>query len=133
LNFEFVYTSVLAPTAEVRSIADIIRRSRSNNRAQGISGLLVFDGERFCQYLEGECEAVLTLAGRIEADPRHVQFTVVQQGFGGEQRRFPGWDMAYALDNGGTILEAMAALSGPHAPSFLQQRVPDLELQPVTW
>jgi hypothetical protein len=130
LIFEFVYTSVLAPAADVRSIADIVRRSRSHNRAHGISGLLVFDGERFCQYLEGECEEVIMLAGRIETDPRHTQFTIAHQGFGGEQRRFPNWDMAYALDTGGTVMEALANLRGPDATTYLQARVPELELHP---
>lgn len=129
--FEFVYTSVLAPTADVRSIADIIRRSRGHNRAHGISGILIFDGARFCQYLEGGCEEVLTLARRIEADPRHTQFEIAHQGFGGEQRRFPDWHMAYALDTRGTVLETLAALSGPSAMAFLQERVPELELQPM--
>jgi Sensors of blue-light using FAD len=130
LNFEFIYTSVLAPAADVRSIADIVRRSRSRNRAHGISGILVFDGEHFCQYLEGECEEVLRLMGRIETDPRHAQLAIVHQGFGGEQRRFPKWDMAYALDTQGTVMEALADLRGPKATTFLQERVLELELQP---
>jgi hypothetical protein len=130
LIFEFVYTSVLAPAADVRGIADIVRRARSHNRAHGISGILIFDGEHFCQCLEGGCEEVLLLAGRIEADRRHEQFSIVQQGFAGE-RRFPGWDMAYALDTQGTVLAALAAMRGPDATGFLQQRVPDLELHPA--
>ena len=130
MNFEFVYTSVLAPAADVRSIADIVRRSRSHNRAHDISGILVFDGERFCQFLEGEREDVLTLTRRIEADPRHVQFTIVHQAFAGEQRRFPHWDMAYALDTHGTVMQALVNLRGPNATAFLQERVPELELHP---
>ncbi len=129
--FELVYTSVLAPAADVRGIADIVRRARSHNRVRGITGLLVFDGDRFCQLLEGEYEQVLMLAGRIELDRRHEQFTIVQQGFGSVQRRFPSWDMAYALDTHGSVLAALAGLRGPNATSFLQERVPDLELQPA--
>ncbi len=128
--FEFVYTSVLAPASDVRCVADIVRRARSYNLANGLSGVLVFDGARFCQHLEGEEEAVLLLAAKIEGDSRHEQFRVLHRGFTGEQRRFGEWSMAYALDTEGTLLETLAMAPGLRAATMLQEFLPLLANQP---
>ncbi len=128
--FEFVYTSVLAPASDVRCVADIVRRARSYNLANGISGVLVFDGERFCQHLEGEQEAVLLLAARIKRDSRHQQFRVLHRGNIGTQRRFGEWSLAYALDVEGTLLEVLARQPGLRAATLLQERLPLLDNQP---
>jgi hypothetical protein len=130
LIFELVYTSVLAPASDVRCVADIVRRSRSYNLANGISGVLVFDGERFCQHLEGEQEAVLLLAAKIAGDSRHQQFRVLHQGSIGQQRRFGEWSLAYALDTEGTLLEVLAREPGLRAATLLQESLPLLENQP---
>ena len=132
MNFELVYTSVLAPTADVLGFADTIRRARSYIREHGITGILVFDGERFCQYLEGERQKVLELVAKIEADPRHHQFVVLHQATIGPRRRFGDWHMAYALDTQGAVLEAVANASGSSAAALLLQRVPELEFQSST-
>lgn len=128
--FEYVYTSVLTPTADVLGLADIIRRGRSYNRAHGITGLLAFDGDRFCHYLEGERDAVLALAAKIEADPRHHDFVTLHQGFAGEKRSFGRWSLAYALDTHGTLLESVAQTRGADAARLLILRMAELEIQP---
>jgi hypothetical protein len=130
LVFEYVYTSVLTPTADVLGLADIIRRGRSYNRAHGITGLLAFDGDRFCHYLEGEREAVLTLAAKIAADPRHHDFVALHQGFAGEKRSFGRWSLAYALDTHGGLLDAIAKTRGAEAAKMLILRMAELEVQP---
>jgi hypothetical protein len=130
LIYELVYTSVLSPAFDVRRVADIVRRSRSFNLDNGLTGMLVFDGARFCQHIEGNREAVLSLAARIEADSRHEQFTILHQGFGGPQRRFSEWSMAYAFDTHGTLLEALAKTRGTSAATLLQDSIPQLIVQP---
>lgn len=53
LYSRIVYSSQLAPSVPAECVADIVRTARQFNAAHGITGLLVFDGQRFCQYLEG--------------------------------------------------------------------------------
>ncbi len=118
--FELMYMSVLAPATDVRSLADIVRRSRSYNRLNGLTGILAFDGQRFCQHIEGDREAVMLLAEKIAADRRHHQLRILHQGFVGTERRFGDWSMAYALDTTGAVLDALVITMGPRAVVTLQ-------------
>jgi hypothetical protein len=131
LLFGFLYTSELAPTAEVRDVADIIRRSRSYNRNNGVTGILIFDGLRFCQYLEGQRDVVLTLARTIQTDARHRLFKVLHQGYSAD-RRFGEWSMGYALDTRGILLEAIASAEESNVIPTLLQGLPSLEIQPAS-
>jgi hypothetical protein len=130
LIFELIYTSVLAPTVDVRAVADIVRRARSYNSVNGLTGILVFDGRHFCQHLEGDRETVLLLAGRIEADSRHQQYKILYQCFAGPERRFGSWSMAYALDTRGMLLEVLSTTPDSGAADLLQRSLPELEIQP---
>jgi hypothetical protein len=73
--FQILYTSQLAPTCTFSCVSHIITMSRVANEARGLTGALVFDGEYFCQLLEGEEAQVVALMDRIAADPRHVNVT----------------------------------------------------------
>ena len=76
-------------------MGQIVARARARNAREGITGLLVFDGMRFCQQFEGPRRNVLRLMERLEADPRHVQMRVVYEG---EllQRRYHAFDLGLA-------------------------------------
>ena len=76
----FVYTSRLAPGEGATTVASIFEVSRTRNHERGLSGVLVFDGERFAQWLEGPPDQVLALAARLEVDPRHVAMRVMHAG-----------------------------------------------------
>lgn len=128
--FEFVYTSSLSPGADIRSVADIVRRSRSYNSENGLTGILVFDGNRFCQQIEGGREAVLRLAGKIASDGRHQQFNVLHQDFAGNARSFGEWHMAYALDSRGEVMDMLFRARGVEAVAILRQRMGALVLLP---
>lgn len=126
--YELLYTSELALKESPSCIASILRVSRGNNLREHISGLLVFDGLRFCQYLEGPKEAVLRLAETIRRDPRHVLFTVQDQGALTGERRFAGHSMAYGIAEAEQIIPS---LSVPHLESpivRLQRLLPTLSV-----
>ena len=84
--------AILAP-AELESI---LRASRRNNAAVGVSGLLIVGGRRFLQALEGPPDAVATVFKRIEADPRHFAVVTLNRKTI-EQRAFGDWSMGYAV------------------------------------
>ncbi len=68
--------------------------SRSNNSANNVTGLLIFDGSTFCQILEGEKQALDLTYNKIQKDNRHIDHTLFHQG-PIEQRNFSQWAMSY--------------------------------------
>ncbi len=100
---EFLYCSVLAPDEPVTAVAKILAHARVFNAEHQVTGLLVFDGMRFCQHLEGPQAEVRALMDRIARDARHIELRVVYEG-ALAQRRYDRFDMGYAEpDDAGTI------------------------------
>lgn len=62
------------------------------NALDGITGLLVFNGDRFCQTVEGAPEAIDNLMSRLRGDPRHEDIEIVED-VSIDARRFRSWDM----------------------------------------
>lgn len=91
---EVLYLSTLAPDAPLKVVASIASQARKANQAAGITGLLVFDGMRFCQHIEGPRKAVLALTERIRQDPRHVDVDILYHG-PLAQRRFRHFGLGY--------------------------------------
>ena len=78
--YEVLYVSTLAPDQPLQVVAEIAAHARPANASMDITGLLIFDGQRFCQQLEGPQKAVLKLMERIGDDTRHVNVEVVHHG-----------------------------------------------------
>jgi len=93
--FSLLYVSEMsAPDAhEVRRICE---QSRANNLRDHITGLLVFDGHAFCQFVEGRERVIAALLARLEGDPRHRHMRLLQFGPLAGARRFPIWRLGYA-------------------------------------
>ncbi|MBJ2158624.1 BLUF domain-containing protein [Variovorax sp. IB41] len=111
---EIFYCSVLAQDLPANAVGAIVSQARARNAAQGITGLLVFDGLRFCQHLEGPREAVAALMQRIESDPRHIEVRVVHQG-PLPARRYSGFGMGLAESEGPDLMAGVHALEGEAA------------------
>jgi len=87
-----VYASrATGPTGQPELLA-ILKKSKANNPAQGITGVLCFSEGIFLQVLEGGRSAVNQLYNRIATDPRHTQVELMCYEEIGE-RRFAGWSM----------------------------------------
>ena len=106
---QYFYVSQLACGADASSVAAILAQAREGNARHGITGLLVFDGQNFVQYLEGPTGAVQSLAARIEVDPRHTGMDVLHQG-PLPLRRCARYELGYADP---TEEGALTALLGP--------------------
>ena len=97
------YVSLCQAGADGRILSmfrDILAVSQRNNKADGLSGYLLFDQHYFAQVLEGEPAAVDATLARIKDDPRHRDITPL----GSRDRRarqFAGWTM------GGAMIEAV--------------------------
>ena len=64
------------------------------NALDGITGLLVFNGARFCQTIEGAPEAIDNLLERLARDPRHSEIEIVSDE-PIDRRCFRSWDMQF--------------------------------------
>ena len=114
---EILYCSLLAPDQPTEIVGQIVSRARVRNATEGITGLLVFDGMRFCQHFEGPRRQVLGLLNRLEADPRHMEMRVV---YDGEllRRRYRRFDMGLAQtedDAEGEDIAILQQLDGAEA------------------
>ncbi|USI75008.1 BLUF domain-containing protein [Sphingomonas morindae] len=68
---QIVYTSVRRTLLDDAALIALRRLAERRNARLGVTGLLVYDGQRFIQALEGEAEALATLMTAILHDARH--------------------------------------------------------------
>ena len=108
------YTSYAALDFDAGQLEDIHRTARDLNALDGISGLLVFNGTRFLQVIEGSETAVNYLVERLRRDPRHTGFEIRDER-NIERRSFPDWSMELVRVEG-TYLNAKATI---------EQAIPD--------
>lgn len=96
-------------------MADLIRKSRSNNARVGVTGFLISDGEYFAQALEGPRWAVTHIYNHVAKDPRHRRLHIVSCMDVG-RRLFPNWPMG--LMHGIPLEVRKALLSNFNIESF---------------
>lgn len=129
LNMECVlYHSRMACDADLSCVAEIVKTARSFNKEAGITGMLVFDGQRFCQYIEGPAPVLRGLVDSIAQDARHTHFTIKHQGEVSGERLFAHWSMAYVLVDDSEPLDELNQLEGLQALSKLQALIPMLDI-----
>ena len=87
-----MYVSRAVPAVDQEELLAILRKSKANNPALGITGVLCFSEGIFLQVLEGGRSAVNRLYNRIASDHRHTQVELLGYEEIGE-RRFAGWAM----------------------------------------
>jgi hypothetical protein len=90
---QLAYISTRHPGMDDGEVERILSVSRLNNRRDGITGFLLFNGQRFLQMLEGPAPAVEQCYARIVRDSRHR--ALVQLGSKTAAARvFARWAMA---------------------------------------
>ncbi len=86
------YTSRARLDLGDEDLTAIQQTARHLNALDGITGLLLFDGCRFLQIIEGAEDAIDNLVERLRMDPRHSAFEIRDERFV-ERRSFPDWSM----------------------------------------
>jgi hypothetical protein len=90
-----VIQQVLPDAVMEDSIREILSVARSHNKANDITGALLFTSSGFAQVLEGAREIVEHTFEQISADPRHADVTVLSF-TPTERRSFPDWSMGFS-------------------------------------
>jgi hypothetical protein len=126
--YEILYVSTLAPEAPLSVVGDIAVKARLANAARDITGLLVFDGMRFCQQLEGGQKQVLALLERIRQDTRHINMQILHHGELAV-RRFKRFSLGYCVVDDDDVLERMEQMDGQAAVDAFEGLLSRLDLE----
>ena len=86
------YTSLASLDLDAGDLDAILAKARELNALDGITGLLVFNGTRFLQIIEGSHHAINDLVERLRRDPRHSGFEVRDER-DIDERMFGDWSM----------------------------------------
>lgn len=89
-----VYASRASTVLSSATIEDILDKSRINNPANGITGILCYAGDIFIQVLEGGRDEVCELYNAIVRDQRHTQVRLLAYDEIRE-RKFCNWTMGH--------------------------------------
>jgi hypothetical protein len=94
-----------------RELRAIVSTARQRNRADNVTGALLFTDAGFAQVLEGPREVVERTFERIAANRRHADVTVLS--FTPTQRRsFPDWPLAFCAQSALGSIDPFGHLSG---------------------
>lgn len=90
------YTShVVLPWDRASLDALVVKAAAFNSQAE-VTGVLLFDGQRFLQYLEGPEEGLGAAYHRVRISSFHSDLVVLSQGQVG-RRLVPNWSMHWLL------------------------------------
>lgn len=98
--FYIIYVSTASKPMSESDLEDVLRKSRKNNPAWGLTGLLIYRFSKaenmgcFIQVLEGEKTKVIEMYERIVGDKRHHSKIIIEQGES-DSRQFPDWSMGF--------------------------------------
>lgn len=114
LLYQVLYVSTLHVEQPLSVVANIAHRARAANAERNITAMLVFDGQQFCQLLEGDRRPLLSLADRIYSDPRHQNVEVLYHG-ALEARRFDNFRLAFTNGEDDMSFANYASMDGKTA------------------
>lgn len=111
---QIVYLSQAVAPLDAADTAALAQAAAERNRLLGVTGLLLHDGARFIQALEGDPAAVRALMARITRDPRHYAIAYIADA-PVAVRQFGDWAMDYhTLDDSDDdfVAEVKRSLAG---------------------
>jgi hypothetical protein len=86
------YTSLAALDLSEEQLRSIHEAAHTLNGIDGISGLLLFNGTHFLQWIEGPPDAIDELIERLRRDPRHSGVEIRDERMA-DERFFGDWSM----------------------------------------
>lgn len=111
MNYYLIYTSRTRWDWTQKELLGLLSQSWTNNKKNGISGMLVYIQNRFIQLIEGEKEHVKATIQKIKQDPRHNDLTILLEGQS-ESRLFKNWSMGFKHLNEGEF-NSLSGFSDP--------------------
>lgn len=123
-----LYVSELAPAMPSTVVGHVLRQSRERNHRLQLSGALLFDGERFCQLLEGDPDTTLAVMQRIERDTRHGNVQLLLDTLSPAPRMMTQWRCGYADHDAFDAIHAAGAPDPEQAAHAFLRLLPACDL-----
>lgn len=90
-----LWLSQLSPACDLGAVKQIWHASRQANARLRLTGAMVFDGERFCEMLEGDAPAIEAACRDLDADLRHVGMRRLYMSVSPGPRLWTNWRSGY--------------------------------------
>jgi hypothetical protein len=105
---QIAYISHASLRVTLEDLTELCRSSSLHNESSRVSGLLVYDGKRFMQVIEGDITSIRPLMDRIAADRRHKKIDYLADE-SLAARQFGTWALAcVGLGQNSTTAELLA-------------------------
>ncbi|HIE1099686.1 MULTISPECIES: BLUF domain-containing protein [Stenotrophomonas] len=101
------YVSRALPGLSAERLQAVVEDAARFNKMAGVTGVLLHDGDRFLQYIEGPPDGIDSVYERILQAGSHIDIVELARGRLG-QRQFPYWSMR-ALPVEATLLRQLSA------------------------
>jgi hypothetical protein len=98
------YTSTAVAGLTPADLDHLLVDARARNRMEGVTGVLLYDGQRFFQYFEGPDAGVERIYARIRGSRMHVELDVLQDR-PVQQLHFMQWHMGCTRTDGSVLLQ----------------------------
>lgn len=133
---QLLYVSRLSTGLTSGVVKDIVRVARRHNPSRAITGALLFNGDHFCQLLEGPPESVRELMQRIAQDARHTDVRTLFFGTSADGARMaPRWRSGYCEPSAFEVFEVFEVFdpaggaNGLGAIEAFARLIPDADLE----
>ena len=93
LLYHVVYCSRATAEVDEAEVGRIVAVSQRHNPEKRITGVLMFAGGVFFQWIEGPRTHIKSLMATIRADPRHHDIVSLSETEETRERLYPDWDM----------------------------------------
>jgi hypothetical protein len=132
--YHIVYCSRAAAGIDDAAVEGIVKVARRNNPRHAITGLLVFGGGMFFQWIEGPRANIRRLMGLIQADPRNESVVVLSETEEVRERLFPDWAMELVTPDHirEVLLDAQANAADAQSVEALGAMLAQLETGPLS-
>lgn len=90
------YASLATSDVSANQLEKLVQGAASLNQMAGVTGVLLFDGDRFLQYIEGPDDGIAVVYSRILNSKTHTEIIELARGRV-SGRRMPYWPMHWVL------------------------------------
>jgi hypothetical protein len=119
-----IYVSAASQALSLSDIDRLLERAQQRNSRHGLTGMLLYDGDAFMQYIEGPAEGLGRIYPGIRASSLHERVIELVRGTL-ERREFPEFSMAFRS-------VSAFGLSDPSLQSDWLMRAPDPAAPPLS-
>ena len=119
------YRSRSAAVMSATELRDLQRNSAARNRTEGITGIVLYDDQRFFQWLEGPPVAIARVFSSIRRDPRHTDIDAISV-HSSQTRLFSQWDMKLSVNR--QDLDTLLPLAPPLIVDPMAERLATLAI-----